>query len=393
MTMTMPGIEVPTSPGVLIWARETAGLSLEDAAKRIREEPSDLDAVERGQKQLSLGVARELARAYRRPLAALMLPAQPVEADRPADFRVGVGGRLGPDARLAIRRAERLQGLAAELFEALDNPSAWRRGTVAADADPVNTAAAVRKILPYSIADQRGWKDEYHALRSWREALGATGILVLQASMPLDDVRGFSLASDGPITIVVNSRDYVLARVFTLFHELIHQLLGTGGICLPDPGRDSSGGIQAAETFCNRVAGNILVPSDALESDEEVHRLTRAGVLAQESSVNRLARRYWVSRPALWFRLREEGLVNEDAYRSLWARWAARPAPGRSKPGAPPKVSTARRVLSEVGPRFVTSVIEAYDRGLLGLGDAVEFLDVSVQDVAKLEHLTTDVHG
>src|ERR1700694_124630 len=50
--------------------------------------------------------------------------------EKPADFRVGAHQRLGPEARLAIRRAERLQGLAADLFEALDNPSVWGGGSL-----------------------------------------------------------------------------------------------------------------------------------------------------------------------------------------------------------------------------------------------------------------------
>ena len=387
-------IEFPAVPAVLAWARDSAGLSLDEAASRLRQTRAELLDLERGRRHPSLGEARDLASLYKRSMAALLLPSPPAEPAQPADFRAGAHQTLGPDTRLAIRRAERLQALAGDLFEALDNPSLWRRGSLGPQADPAEAAEEIRRQLPISIQEQSSWKHDYEALRRWRDALGATGALVLQMRMPVAEVRGFSLSTDGPVTIVLNGADGYLARVFTLFHELTHQLLGTGGICLPEPGQQSHGASQVAETFCNRVAGNLLVPSDVLKSDPDANRLGTAAGPSDATILSRLSRRYWASRQVVWYRLREEGFIDPDVYRSMWAIWSAQPmATSKVRRGGTPKISRSQRVMTERGPKFVASVFEAHDRGMLGLSDAMDFLEVGSKDMAKLEGLITSARA
>lgn len=70
------------------WARESLGVSLADAAKRVDRQPEELIAWENGSAQPTIGPLRELAALYRRPLAAFLLPAVPKDPPPPADFRV-----------------------------------------------------------------------------------------------------------------------------------------------------------------------------------------------------------------------------------------------------------------------------------------------------------------
>ena len=64
------------SPLALRWARESIGLSLEDAAKRANVSVDKLDAAERGESDrgLTLRQVEAAAKVYERPLAALFLP-------------------------------------------------------------------------------------------------------------------------------------------------------------------------------------------------------------------------------------------------------------------------------------------------------------------------------
>jgi len=51
-------------------------------------------------------------------------------------------------------------------------------------------------------------------------------ILVFQFSMPIEDARGFALTDMNPNVIVVNSKDSIEARLFSLMLEFGHILLG-----------------------------------------------------------------------------------------------------------------------------------------------------------------------
>lgn len=105
-------------------------------------------------------------------------------------------------------------------------------------------------------------------------------MLVLQLTMPTTEVRGFSL-SNGPVpTIAVSSSDAVVARIFTLFHELGHVLLAAGGVCLPDPAGAS--GDDEIEPFCNQFSGALLLPMEMLRSEASLQGLDR---LASDADV------------------------------------------------------------------------------------------------------------
>ena len=71
------------TPAVLKWARESAGLSLEDAAKRIPVPVAKLTAAESGSGQLTFSQLKSASHVYKRPLAVFFLdapPAQPTSA-------------------------------------------------------------------------------------------------------------------------------------------------------------------------------------------------------------------------------------------------------------------------------------------------------------------------
>ena len=388
--MSPAGAIVPVTPAVLRWARESAGYTVDEAAIVVNDEPKLLRAWESGRAKPNLTMARRLSALYRRPMATFLLPEPPTEPKIPADFRAGVAGsRLGRDVRLSIRRAQRVQLAASELFEALDiAPTLFIGSDV--QLNPAAAAAAVRQRLPFTVGDQAAWSDGHEALRNWREAFGAMGVIVLQAKMPLDEIRGFSLATPGPPTVVLNLADVVTARIFTLFHELAHTMVGSGGLCLPESQLSRRSGTPKEEKFCNDFAGNLLVPSHQLESDPAAIQISKSGPLSNDAKLARLSARFKVSQQVIWFRLHQVGLVSQDVYREKWAIWANRTyAPPSRDADRAPQISAARRSLFENGRPFVATVLEAFDRGLVGVTDVVDWLDIRVKDIPKVEKLLT----
>src|SRR5690348_15402575 len=85
---------IAVSPHILTWARETAGLSLVDAAHKLAigkargVGPEDrLAAFERGDEKITRPLLLKMAKQYRRPLITFYLRETPARGDRGEDFR------------------------------------------------------------------------------------------------------------------------------------------------------------------------------------------------------------------------------------------------------------------------------------------------------------------
>lgn len=105
------------NPTILKWARETAGMSLEDAAARLgftsrakRASAARLEALERGESKPTRNQLLKIAATYRRPLTAFYRTAPPVPGNRGEDFR-SIGGVTDKSEPLldALLRATRVR--------------------------------------------------------------------------------------------------------------------------------------------------------------------------------------------------------------------------------------------------------------------------------------------
>ena len=79
--------EALVEPDVLRWARETAGLSPEEAAHSLQVKDKRIQAWESGQKRPSMPQLRKMATVYKRLLSDFYLPSPPPENPLPHDFR------------------------------------------------------------------------------------------------------------------------------------------------------------------------------------------------------------------------------------------------------------------------------------------------------------------
>ncbi len=223
---------VKINPALLLWARQTMGISRAGAAKNTHLEERYLERAERGQQALLYEELGRLAKIYRRPYTFFMLSEPPAEKPFPTDFRsVGSKGpeSLGEKVILAIRKARRLAISAVELREAMGSPvpKFLLRAELSESADTI--AQRVRAQLPLDFLYEKSSADS----RFERAAtlLEDMGILVFRLNIGQDDVRGFSLTDEAMPVVVVKKSDDVQARLFTLFHELGHILLRQGGVC------------------------------------------------------------------------------------------------------------------------------------------------------------------
>src|SRR5215218_446136 len=256
-------------PSVLRWARESFGLSIQEAATRLNIKLERLERAERGDGTLTMRQAEKAAQVYERPLAALFAPEPPREEPQEAQFRRLPGAPEPPwpsEMIGLVRRVRQRQEAAVELLELLDDHPVWPEVLNELSGVRTGTAArVVRNRLGISLEEQASWRDHtgYTPLRHWIDAVEELGVLVVQdGTLPVDLMRGFaSLHTEVP-AIVVNTQDDPRARVFTLIHELGHLLRG------------EQASSASLERWLERFAGDVLMPRDALMEALASHGLT-----------------------------------------------------------------------------------------------------------------------
>lgn len=208
------------------------------------------------------------------------------------------------------------------------------------------------------------------------------GVLVFQTSdVPVEEVRGFSINEPRLPVIVLNAKDSIRGRIFTLFHELGHLLLGKGGVCDLEELPFAASSNQRIEVFCNRVAGATLVPARALEQDVLVGS-TQGCRPWEESELKQIANRFSVSTEVVLTRLVITGRASTEFYQHKREQYVRARARSERRTGfAPP----FRRTLSSVGRRFARTVLSAYHEGIITASDVSEYLDLRLKHLARLE--------
>ncbi|MCJ7544350.1 MAG: XRE family transcriptional regulator [Phycisphaerae bacterium] len=373
------------NPAVLRWARESAGVTLAEVGKRLHISIDTVAAWERGERQPTVAALEELARAFKRPLAAFFLPRPPEEPRIPRDFRMLPGAKppaLSKSTRFAIRKAQRLQRVARNLFSELDLPCSVLVGRATARSNAEKITPAERAKLGVDLERQFAWVSAYQALRAWRSAVESLNVVVFQLSMPLRETRGFSLTEADPPAIVINATDAINARIFTLFHEYAHIVLHTGGLCLVEESMDLPD--SPVETFCNRFAGALLVPADALQARLAIRKVSYPGDI-DDQHLRAIAKDFKVSKEVIWRRMFLLELIAGSTFRARLSRWESEPKPA-TKPWKR-RLAPAQRSVHESGVRLTTLVVEARERDLISYRDASDYLSLAPGDLRKVEGL------
>ncbi len=263
-------------PELLRWARETAGMTLEAAARRIGVKPSKLADWEEERARPTVVQLRKMAHVYKRALAVFFLTSPPQEPALLHDFRRLRPNEplpLSPALRLEMRRARRRRAVALELL-AEEGGSAAALPRASVEDDPDRVAASGRAWLGVTFGEQTRWRGDYEGLAGWSALFEARNILVFHSGdVPLSEMRGFSLSEPDLPVIVLNAKDTPRGRLFTLMHEFVHLMLNRGGVCDPlGTGRRATTPDEQVEVFCNRVSGAILVLERTTEDFYEAKR-------------------------------------------------------------------------------------------------------------------------
>jgi len=140
----------------------------------------------------------------------------------------------------------------------------------AADLDPIETAARIRRALDFEVSDRHGgWAETRKAMLKGFEALGGLAVATsmvdnnTRRSLDENEFRGFALVDDIEPLVFVNTHQTLNGQILTLAHEFAHVWRGASGIGNEDPRTD---GQSEIERWCNAAASEVLVPRADLES-------------------------------------------------------------------------------------------------------------------------------
>lgn len=374
------GIPALVQPALLVWARQSAGLRLDEAAKKSQIKPAILRQWEEGETRPSIPQLRKLGEVYKQPLAVFFLPEPPKDFDPQREFRRLPGvtpQNESPELRLALRIALFRREGARELYEKLGDSLPSFNASAHPSEDPEVVGQRIRGLLGITWEDQLEWPSAYAALNAWREAIEGLGILVFQAGgIELEEMRGTGV-THGPLSVIVlNNADAPHGRIFTLIHEFVHIMLANGGhITSAIEGRRQPED-QVLERASNRFAAATLLPAKQFLAEVEKYPdVLRGG----NDALRRFANRTKVSAEVILRRLVTLQRVSIDLYREKRKEWQQRSwfTPPTGEGGPPIQV----KVISSMGRSFVALVLEGYQRNAISSSDVSDYLGV------KLKHL------
>jgi Zn-dependent peptidase ImmA (M78 family) len=387
--MAARSTEAIVEPRILKWARETVGLSPEEAARKLQTKDEKVLAWEAGDERPSMPQLRKMAIAYKRQLSDFYLPAPPDEAPLPHDFRRLPGDGVfhySRPLRYQLRQAGQRRELAIDLaaeqdLELHDLPVMQ----IAENTDRLGDQ--IRELLHVTMAEQRTWREPRKSYNSWRARVEAAGVLVFQVTgVPPAEMLGFSL-TEQPLPIIgINRKLAPNGRTFTLLHELVHVLLRQSSLCDIEESFSRRPQEQRIEIFCNAVAAATLVPRDALLADPLVspHRQPRDW---SDDELSALARSFGVSTHVILRRLLTVGRTTQAFYARRAALWRVyEPAPQREE-DEEFRRNMPQEVVSDLGRPFVSMILESYLSSNLSLSDTSRYLGLRAGQVAKVREI------
>lgn len=386
------------NPDILKWARETAGLSLEEAVQKLGiiaargvEPVERLEQMEAGKVVPKRPMLEKMSKKYRRPLLSFYLSAPPHQGNRGQDFRTLPEVFAMTDNALVdavVRDIRARQSLVRATLEEEDEAEALPFiGTADKTEQPSFLAIQIAEIIGFDRNTYRSCRNISDAVAYLRSQIETAGIFVLfidnfgshHTEIPVDMFRGFALADDVAPFVAVNANDSKGAQSFTMIHELVHLWLGLTGVSGKDGERD-------IEKFCNDVAGEFLLSTLELQT-LDISEAT--SIAAAVQVIDAFARDRKVSGTMVAYKLHRNGVFDSAFYQGivktfrqnfLSQRGRARELGREANSG--PTYPIIRR--HRAGPALVQLVDRMLGTGALTTTKAGKVLGVSAKNVQSV---------
>ena len=390
--MARKPVRALVKPEILIWARESAGYTLDEVAagSGLAKAPQ----WESGELKPTINQLRILARKYKRPLAVFYLQEVPTDFQAISDFRRLHGGvlqRMTPQLQLQIRAAQERREIALDLLEEIGEEVSELSISANLDEDPEIVGTNVRRHLRITDAKQRAWRDKREAFNGWRSLIEESGVLVFQMDkVDTNEASGFAISETRLPAIAVNRADTPSRRTFSLMHEFAHLLLAKSGVSefYIDVTRQPE--TEQVEVWCNAVAAASLLPREMFLNEDVVRAQEQGNIVWAEQGIDRLARVFSVSKVSIVRRLLTLGLTDRDFYSAKETEYANDYAAHleRKKASYADREFGGRNMPNEafslLGQNFIRTVLTPYHDDRITFRDVSEYLNLKTKHVPKV---------
>ena len=387
-------------PALLKWARDSAGFSIEQAAEALSISIDTLTTWEdvRSLAVPSVSQLRRLAERYKRPLAVFYLPNVPRTFMPIKDFRRPHDAKekpFSPALTHEIRTAQQRRELTLDLLSDLDyTPRKFTFSLHLEDELEVAGERVRTHILESRKARRPGrtTKAERDVFNGWRRSIEGLDVLVFQTTqVSTEEASGFAVGATTLPVIVVNQKDSLVRRTFSLLHEFVHLTLAASGVSNLD--QIGSGNASKVEIFCSAVAAAALMPAISFLADPVVtnHGANRRW---DDEEISAISARYGVSREATLRRLLTLRRTTVDFYQEKRSEYekqrrefreSERLKRAQSKVKIVIPRNMPQETLSLFGRRFVEAVLDNYSSDRLTLSEVSGYLGLKTKHIPKLQ--------
>ncbi|AEF86713.1 conserved hypothetical protein [Treponema primitia ZAS-2] len=375
---------LPVNKEILKWARETIGMDIAEVARRVKKPAEIIKEWEDGISSPTYPMLENLAyNVYRRPVAVFFFPAVPEEKNTNADFRTLPGevvDTMPPGIIKIYRKAKTYQLNLAELYENRKPVEKSLLDIFKMDSltNVDQLAQDIRAFLGIDMVKLDVCKTDDDALKLWRDALAHKGIFIFKDAFFNNEFSGLCVYDAVYPVIFLNNIMPKTRQIFTIFHELGHLLLNSGGIDAPSENfnRRLTGDYSRIEQKCNNFAGELIFPKSFFAA---------LGVPFSEDAVIELANIYKVSREVVLRKYLDTGQIDFSAYTGLTDKWAFEYFKRRkSKPGGNPYLTKK----AYLGETYITLAFSHYYEGKTSIEGLADYFGMAVKNISTFEGYT-----
>lgn len=251
--------------------------------------------------------------------------------------------------------------------------------------NPVLWAKRIRELFDIKLEVQYKCASARKFYLYLRERIENAGIFVhCFTDVPVEMARALAIYDSEMPIIGLNDEDRPPAKSFSMIHELVHIFKRESSLC------NDMQSTRNEEIFCNAVAGELLVPKDALETTINFKGYQKP---YRKQDIEYLSEKFSVSKEVIIRRLLDTGYIDDTTYERYAdefrrdvelqkeerkiANQEGRPVPG-------PKRVVSREAIDRTSAAVCKVLCHGYGNDVYSKQDIARHLGVSQKHVNKI---------
>lgn len=244
-------------------------------------------------------------------------------------------------------------------------------------------AGIIRTYFELNLSNQFRMPSTRKLYLYLREKIEAKGIFIQGfQKVDVESLRGVAIVDEGMPIIGINENDRYPAKSFSIIHELVHIIKRSSSICND---MFSSYSMDGEEVFCNAVAGEVLVPRDALTSI-----LNRYQDLSIDN-IDSIAKKFSVSSEVIARRLYDNKYIDKNRYAEICRELNIRFQKEKEsislavKMGVVegPRRNISREAVDRTSSLMCLALIKGFSEGFLDKADISAYTRIGLKHVDK----------